>query len=135
MAIRVEDTGELAFGGLVTAARWWDGQRIADGKLTNRDILKKMETYAYLIPGGGATILSAFGMWRRYERWLEHISHGFMYDFPSWLVSVIQAMQTTAARSAAVREAERIVSSGSRQLGAGRTSRTYQPEFRKVVAF
>lgn len=136
MAIRVEDMGELAYGGLVTATRWWDEQRMADGKLTDKDILKKTSTYAYLIPGGVATIMSAFGTMRRYEVWLEHVSHGFMYGFPGWLVNVIQSMQGTAARSAAVREAQRILSGEtSKRLAAGKTDRSYQPEFRKAIAF
>ena len=135
MAIRVEDMGELAYGGLVTGAKWWDAQRMADGKLTDKDFFKKMSTYAYLVPGGAATIMSAFGTMRRYEVWLEHVSHGFMYDFPSWLVNTIQSMQGTSSRSAAVREAQRILAGNtSRQLGGGQTDRSYQPEFRKAVA-
>lgn len=137
MAIRVEDMGELAYGGLVTASKWWDAQRMADGKLTDKDILKKVSTYAYLVPGGAATIMSAFGTWRRYEVWLEHVSHGFMYDFPGWLVNVIQSMQGTSSRSAAVREAQRILAGNtSRQISASReTGRSYQQEFRKAVVF
>ncbi len=136
MAIRVEDMGELAYGGLVTASKWWDAQRMVDGKLTDKDILKKFSTYAYLVPGGAATIMSAFGTWRRYETWLEHVSHGFMYDFPGWLVNVIQSMQGTSSRSAAVREAQRILAGNtSRELGSEQTSRSYQPEFRKAVVF
>ncbi len=136
MAIRVEDMGELAYGGLVTASKWWDAQRMADGKLTEKDIHKKISTYAYLIPGGVATIMSAFGSMRRYEVWLEHVSHGFMYDFPGWLTNVIQSMQRTSSRSAAVREAQRILAGNtSGLLGAGDTGRSYQPEFRKAVAW
>ena len=137
MAIRVEDVGEVAYGGLVTASKWWDAQRMADGKLTNKDILKKMSTYAYLVPGGAATIMSAFGTWRRYNTWLEHVSHGFMYDFPGWLTGVIQSMQGADARSAAVREAQRIINGETQhQLSAGQhTNRSYQPEFRRSIAW
>lgn len=137
MAIRKEDLGELAYGGLVTASRWWDENRMADGKLTDRDILKKAETYTYLIPGGAATLMSAFGTWRRYELLLEHISHGFMFGFTQWLVSTIQSMQGTASKSAAVREAQQIIAQETRrQLGSGRhASRSYEQEFRKVVAW
>jgi len=126
--------GEVAYGGLVTASRWWDQQRMADGKLTERDFFKKSETYTYLGVGGVATVMSAFGTWRRQERWLEHISHGFMYGFPQWLVDVIQSVGGAGSRSAAVREAQRILSAG-RALNPGRTERSYQPEFRKIVAW
>ncbi|MBU0778375.1 hypothetical protein KKF82_08970 [Patescibacteria group bacterium] len=133
MAIRVEDLGELAYGGLVTGAKFMDTNRIADGKLTNGEILKKFETYAYLVPGLGSVIASAFGMMKRQETWLEHISHGFMYGFPGWLTEVVQSMQAGGAGSAAVREAQRIIN--RTQLPAGKTARSYQPEFRRTVAW
>ena len=78
--------------------------------------------------------MSAFGTWRNQEKWLEHISHGFMYGFPQYLVDVVQTFQGTASRSAAVREAQRILNS-SKQIAPGKTSRTYQQEFRKVKAW
>lgn len=134
MAIKVQDIGEMAYGGVVTGAKYWDEQRMKDGKLTSNEVLKKFETYAYLVPGGAATIMSAFGMMRRQESWLEHISHGFLYGFPGWLVDVIQSMQGTSSGSAAVREAQRILAT-NKALGAGKTARTYQPEFRKTVAW
>jgi len=131
--IRQEDLGELAYGGLVTTLQYFDAKRMAEGKLTDKDILKKMSTYGYLVPGAGAIILSAFGSWRRYNTWLEHISHGFIYAFPGWVTQVVQTMSAGgSAKSAAVREAQRILATG---LPAGQTSRTYQPEFRKVVAW
>lgn len=136
MAIRVEDIGELAYGGLVTATKWWDGQRMADGRLGDSEIMKRASTYAYLLPGAGATLMSAFGVMRRQERWWEHISHGFIYGFPQWVTEVVMAMQgTSGSRGAAVREAQRILNSSQRQISAAQTSRTYEPEFRKVVQF
>jgi hypothetical protein len=134
VAIKVQDIGEMAYGGVVTGAKFWDEQRMKDGKLTSNEVLKKFETYAYLVPGGAATIMSAFGMMRRQEQWLEHISHGFLYAFPGWLVDVVQSMQGTSSASAAVREAQRIVAT-NKALNAGRTARSYQPEFRKTVAW
>lgn len=136
--LRVEDIGELAFGGLVTATEWYDKQRIDDGKLTEKDILKKFSTYAYLIPGGAATIMSAFGVWRGMERWNEHISHGFMYDFPRFLKNVVTAMRQgggAGARAQSVREANRIIQETQRQqLTGGRTTdRSYQREFESVA--
>jgi hypothetical protein len=135
MAIRVEDIGEVGYGGLVTLAKWWDEQRMTDGRLSDAEVMKKAETYAYLVPGGAATIMSAFGVMRRQQVWLEHISHGFMYAFPNWIRDVIMSMQGTAAKSAAVREAQRIVGNTGRQLPAGKTGRSYQPEFRRVTAW
>ena len=136
MAIRVENLGAVAFGGLVTASNWFDEQRMADGKLTDKDFFKKWGTYTYLGVGGAATIMSAFGTWRRQERWLENVSIGFMYGLPQWLVDVIQSMGGTASKSAAVREAQRILSASGRQLGPGsQTARTYQQEFRQVKAW
>ncbi|MCK5235860.1 MAG: hypothetical protein KAR06_02650 [Deltaproteobacteria bacterium] len=137
MSIVVEDLGEIAYGGLVQAAGWWDEKRIADGALTSRDILKKFETWAYLLPGGGATIMSAFGVWQRQETWLEHISHGFMYDFPRFLRTVVTSMQGGGGTaSKAVAEAQRLVRQGATAKhlsAAGRaTQRSYEPEFNTV---
>lgn len=140
MSIRKEDTGELAYGGLVTATEWWDQKRIDEGKITEKDILKKYSTYAYVVPGGLATIFSAFGVWRRMERWNEHISHGFIYDFPRFLKNVVNAMREggAGAKSAAVREAQRILRDKQRAaalLGSGRgTGRTYEPELEPAGA-
>jgi hypothetical protein len=135
VAIRVENLGAVAYGGLVAASKWWDEQRMADGKLTDKDFFKKMGTYSYLGVGLTSTIMSAFGTWRRQEAWLENVSIGFMYGLPQWLVDVIQSMGGTASKSAAVREAQRILSASGRQLPAGQTGRTYQQEFRKVKAW
>ena len=138
MSIKVEDMGPLAYGGVVTLTNWLDQGRIDRGELTDKDIMKKFETYGYLVPGGIATVASAMGAMRRWENWLEPIQHGFIYDFPRFLMGVVNAMRTTGgAKSAAVKEAQRILNqSGARQLGAGnRAERSYQPEFNKVVAF
>jgi len=135
VAIRIEDVGEIAYGGLVTATKALDKRRMDEGKLSEKDIMKKFETYAYLVPGGAATIMSALGTMRGQQTWLEHISHGFMYGFPGFIMDVVSSMQEgTSSKSAAVREAQRIVSS-TKQLAAGKTSRSYQPEFRKAVAW
>ncbi len=136
--IRVEDIGELGYGGLVTAAKAWDGKRMAEGALGASEIMKKSSTYAYLLPGAGATLLSAFGGLRRQERWWEHISHGFIYGFPQWVTEVVSAMQGTSsgARGAAVRQAQQILSNSQKQVSAGnQTSRSFEREFDKVVQF
>ncbi len=137
MAIRVEDIGEFAYGGLVTGAKFLDGQRMADGRLGDSEVMKRFSTYAYLIPGAGATLLSAFGGLRRQEKWWEHLSHGFIFGFPQWVTEVVSAMQGTQSnRGAAVREAQRILSnSKTGQVTAGETSRSFEREFDKVVQF
>lgn len=138
MAIRVYDIGELAYGSLVTGARELDANRMVKGTLSEADVMKKFETYAYLVPGGLATIMSAFGVWRRYEPWLEPVQHGFIYAFPQFLVNTVRSMSGTTARSAAVREAQRIINgngTATRYLGDGNTGRTYQPEFKRAIAW
>lgn len=121
MAIVLEDVGALSYGGLVQAATWWDEQRIAKGELVPSDILKKLGTWAYLVPGGIATIMSAMGVWRQQETWLEKVQTGFIYDFPRFLRNVVTSMQSGGgtASSAAVREANRILDARAKQLPAG----------------
>jgi hypothetical protein len=140
----MQDVGELAYGGLVVAGEWYDDKRIDEGKITKKDILKKASFYAYLIPGSIATLTSAFGWWKAVKPWDEHISHGFIYDFPRFVKNMVDAMGEPTNRgagdSAAVIEAQRILTAkkqaASRQLGAGRgTDRSYQQEFESVAPF
>lgn len=136
MGMKVEDVGELAYGGLVTGMKKLDENRMMKGQLAEKDILKKFETYAFLIPGVGSTLISAFGWMRRYESWAEHISHGFLYGFPSFVVDTIDALRTggssSSAKKAAIKEAQRILMA-NKQITQGReTSRTYEQEFKKV---
>ncbi len=140
MAIKVQDLGELTYGGLVTATKVWDKNRVADGKITDKDLLKKASFHAYLIPGGLATLFSAFGVMRKQEPWLEKISTGFIYGFPGFLLDVVNAMKEsgTSAGSGAVKEAQRLVNerAKAKQLGAGLSAhRSYQEEFQAVTAF
>lgn len=137
MSMRVEDIGELIYGGAVTGARKLDDSRIAKGKLTEADVLKKYETYTYLVPGIGATLMSALGWMKRYETWAEHVSHGFIYAFPGFLTDTIVSLRggTTSAKKAAVKEAQRILAA-NRALAPGRgTERSYQEEYEKVYAW
>jgi len=130
--IRMQDLGELGYGSLVTLTEWWDQKRIDDGKITKKDILKKASTYGYLLPGGLATLTTAFGWMPALKPWDEHIAHGFIYDFPRFIKNVVESMREEAGTrsSAAVREAQRILAQGrrqtaNRQLGAG--SGAYSP--------
>lgn len=136
--IRIEDFGEIAYGGAVTLTEWWDNKRIDEGKISTKDIFKKASFYTYLGVGLVTTLASVFGWMKRWERWNEHISHGFFYDLPRFAYNLSKAMTTTGRRgseSAAVREAQRIVQQ-RQQLPAGRPAeRSYQPEFKQAIAF
>ena len=142
--IKMQDIGELGYGGLVTLSEWYDQKRIDEGKLTNKDILKKVSLYAYLIPGGIATLTSAFGWWRGVKPWDEHISHGFIYDFPRFVKNMVDVMGEDTSRnagdSAAVREAQRILAAKKqaeqRRLTHGKvTDRSYQEAFESATVF
>ena len=139
--IKMQDIGELTYGGLVTLTEGYDDKRIDEGKITKKDVLKKASFYGYLIPGGVCTLTSAFGWWRALKPWDEHISHGFIYDFPRFLKNTVNSMREETAKSsssAAVNEAQRILRerTAAKQLGAGRsTERSYQPEMEQAIAF
>ena len=141
--IRIEDFGEIAYGGVVTLTEWWDNKRIADGKITSKDVFKKASFYTYLGVGLTAPLISVFGWMKRWERWSEHVSHGFLYDLPRFAYTLSKSMTAESSRgagSAAVKEAQRIIRQRSvttpMQLGAAQvTQRSYQPEFNKTVAW
>jgi len=141
--IRMQDFGEIAYGGAVTVTEWWDDKRIEDGKIANKDIFKKASFWTYLGIGLPTTLMSAMGWWRRQEVWLEHISHGFLYDMPRFIYNVVQAMGTESRRrsgSDAIRQAQDILArkqgtpASVPQLAAStRTQRSYQQEFETVA--
>lgn len=138
--IRMQDLGEIGYGGVVTLTEWWDDKRIEEGKIAQKDIWKKASFWSYLGIGLPAILMSAFGWWRGMETWAEHISHGFLYDMPRFLRNVVKAMGTESrgrTNSDAVRQAQEILrrrSAQPQQLGAGtRTSRSYQQEFESVA--
>ena len=122
--IRMQDLGELGYGSLVTLTEWWDQKRIDEGKITKKDVLKKASTYGYLLPGGLATLTTAFGWMTALKPWDEHIAHGFIYDFPRFIKNVVGSMREEAgtSSSAAVREAQKILAQhragAARQLAA-----------------
>jgi hypothetical protein len=77
-------------------------------------LLKHAHFYTYLVLGLGATIVSAFHLWRSKESWMEHVSHGFIYDFPRQVFNAVQSLKTppgasTTGDSQAVREARAIL--------------------------
>lgn len=131
MAIVMEDVGELAYGGLVTLTEWWDTKRITEAKITKKDILKKASFYTYLVIGLAATLASAMNWWRGKERWMEHISHGFIYDLPRQIFNNVQDLRTppgastTGAESEALRQAREILAAKSRDAAQTRGRTNY----------
>jgi len=136
--IRIEDCGEIAYGGAVTLTEWWDNKRIDEGKISTKDVFKKASFYTYLGIGLVATLASVFGWMRRWEPWTERLSHGFFFGLPGFAYNLSKSIGAGSRRgseSAAVREAQRIIQQ-RQQLGAGRPAeRSYQPEFEKASAF
>ncbi len=130
--IKVQDLGEIGYGGVVTLAEWWDSKRIADATLKDSELWKKAGFWTYLGIGLPATLISAFGWWRRQEKWMEHLSHGFMYDFPRFIYNVVMDLRAPEGAGAggnnvAVKQAKEILrrkqaelaSKAARALGQG----------------
>jgi len=137
--IRIEDFGEVAYGGAVTLSEWWDNKRITEGKITTKDVWKKASFYTYLGVGLTATLMSVFGWMRRYERWEEKISTGFLYDLPRFAYNMSKTLSAQGrgrgSESAAVREAQRIIEERANQrlLGQGQNAqRSYEKVFDTV---
>jgi len=145
MSIRMQDFGEIAYGGAVTLTEWWDDRRIADGKIAKKDLWKKASFYTYLGIGLPATLISAMGWWRQMGLWAEHVSHGFLYDMPRFIYNVVQAMGTESrgrTSSDAIRQAQEILNRrpvaprAALTQGSGRVAeRSYQPEFETVAPY
>jgi len=139
--IRIEDFGEISYGGIVTLTEWWDNKRIDQGKIGAKDVFKKASFYTYLGVGLTATLMSVFGWWRRYEPWAEHVSHGFLYDLPRFAYNLTKSLGSSGRRgseSSAVEQANKILQEKikAKQLGSGRTAdRSYQPEFETVAPY
>jgi hypothetical protein len=154
MSIRMQDLGEVAYGGAVTLTEWWDDRRIEEGKIAKKDIWKKASFYTYLGIGLPATLISAMGWWRQMGLWAEHVSHGFLYDMPRFIYNVVKAMgeETPAAsrsraNSDAIRQAQEILNRrqrgaapaapaapAARQLPTGASARVLTPMGEEVIA-
>jgi len=139
--IRIEDFGEIGYGGVVTLTEWWDNKRIDQGKIGTKDVFKKASFYTYLGVGLAAALVGGFVWMRRYERWSEHVSHGFLYDLPRFAYNLTKALGTTSKRgseSSAVQEAQRILNERMRAKALTQGSgipaeRSYQQEFETVA--
>jgi hypothetical protein len=134
--ITVEHVGPLVYGGAVTLTDWYDNKRISEGKITDADVLKKFGMWTYL--GIGVASLVATVWWRKYQGWTDRLTAGFLYGLPGFLYKTIKSTQgaTTGGSSAAVAEANRVLARKTASLPAGtKTSRSYEPEFKKSVAY
>lgn len=119
MSLKVQDLGELAYGGLVTGLQRWDERQA-------RTFWKSYSTYGYLVPGVIATGATAMGWMRRYDPWMERLAHGFIYGFPGFIMSIVDAYGGGGSmeKNAAVREAERIArASGNPRRPIGQTAK------------
>lgn len=138
--LRVQDLGELAYGGIVTGLEYWDEKRVEKGELAATSIWKKFSTWAYLGVGVIALAMTSFGWLRQYDRWTENISHGFIYGVPGFIRTVITnaTATTSGTRGNAAAEAQRMLdarrnAANQRLLSSGKTTeRTYQPEFKSA---
>jgi hypothetical protein len=127
MSLKVQDLGELAYGGLVTGLSKWDEKRITDGKLVKKDILKKASFYGYVIPGVVATAATAMNWMPKQSEWTERIAHGFIYGFPGFAMDLIDSMKTTTTSYNAIAEAERIARAASSRRTNTAIRETPQP--------
>ncbi|MDD5511973.1 MAG: hypothetical protein PHI12_14390, partial [Dehalococcoidales bacterium] len=59
--LKIQDTGELVYGGVVTLCDWLDDNRVKKGTLAANKIWKKYATWAFLGIGVAATLMSIFG--------------------------------------------------------------------------
>lgn len=99
--LKLQDIGEVAYGGAVTLANWWDGKRITDGSLTDRDLIKKAGFWTYLAVGVPSLLMSAFN-WPRggtFSPWTDRLAHGFLYGLPGFVYSTVVSLQPTASRT------------------------------------
>lgn len=131
--LRLEDIGELAYGGLVTGMTQWDKRRIEDGRIEARELLKKASFYSYLVPGLICTGATAFGWLRRWDAWNERIAHGFIYGFPGFVMELVNAFGGGGVgASVAVREAERVLARKATTGARRPIGQTTKPGFEDV---
>ena len=101
--LRMEDVGELAYGGLVTGLKRWDAGRAID----SGDIFKKASFWGYLVPGLIATTATAMNWMPRYSAWNERLAHGFIYGFPNFVMELVDSFGEGAGST--VQDAERFL--------------------------
>jgi hypothetical protein len=112
--LRMQDVGELAYGGGVTLAQWWDEKRITAGSLTSKELVKQAGFWTYLGIGIPAALMSAFNWPRggRYAAWTDRLTHGFLFGLPGFIKSTVTNLSSTTAthtRGDAVAQAQEIL--------------------------
>lgn len=125
MSFRKQDFGEIGYGGVVTLASWWDGNRISKGSLADKAVVKKAGFWTYWGIGLFSTLSSVMGWFRRQDLWMEHISHGFLYDVPRQVFNLVQSQRAAPHyvaddAAAALQEARSIINAAKQQQPAGR---------------
>lgn len=134
--LRIEDFGELAYGGLVTGANYMDQKRMASGTLANKDVWKKFEFWAYLVPGVGSIAASYMGWMPRQSVWIDKISTGFVYDFPRFCKGLYDSLKPGATTSSGVvREAQKMISAHRQLPAAVPAARSFSPEYNKAAVY
>lgn len=125
--IRVEDVGELGYGAAFAAANWWDSKQIDEGKLKKDEVFKKVGFWTYVGIGIPATLISAMNWMPKQRSWLEHISHGFIFYLPSFILDTAKELSKpkTTQSSAAIAEANRILQARRNLLPAGSPGQRY----------
>lgn len=102
--LKIHDVSELGYGGLVALAEWQDDKRMAktpkpgEKPLTEKDLARHFSTWAYLIPGATATVMTGLGVMPRFNPITERLAHGFIYDFPRFIRKVAKAVSKEEAR-------------------------------------
>ena len=119
--LKIEDSAELAYGGLVTGMTYWDRKRqedrVAAGDTSPISMVKRASFWTYLAPGLASTVASAFDLMPKYSAWTDRVAHGFIYGFPGFILDIVQALapvQPQAAAASAVREAQKLIGAGKK---------------------
>lgn len=117
--IKLQDVSELAYGGLVLGLAELDAKRIEDGTLVPKEVYKSAKFWGYLGPGVASLVMNVLGKPRGMEAVTERVMHGFIYGFPQFIKETVEVVKEAApgAKSAAVKEAERLLVAQRRSAG------------------